>query len=881
LANGKVDTTVPTIAVTSSVSSLKASETATITFTLSESSTNFISTDVSATGGTLSSFSGSGTTYTATFTPEANSTTAGVVSVASSAFTDAGGNANADGSSKTFTVDTVRPEIAITTNKTSLNVGSTATLTFTLTESSSNFVEADVTLSSGTLSAFSGSGTSYTATYTPATNSTADAVVSVASSKFTDTAGNNNSDGSDANNSRTFTVDTVAPTIILSPDKTALKLGSTALINITLSETSTDFVVGDLTVTGGTLGTFNGSGKNYSVVFTPTSANGTVSVASNKFTDPSGNNNTDGSDTDNAIAFTYDSVTPTISLSSNKSSIMKAGDTATITFTLSENSTDFVATDLTVDGGTLTNFTGSDNSYTATFTPNSATGSVSVASDKFSDAAGNLNADGANANNTVSFTFDGTAPTLLSASFINSQIDLTYDSAISSTLPNLSAFVVKFNNTAITVNSRVLSTDSKTITLNFDNPEEVYKGLVAAVTVPAVQDAAGNSSTASTVNTNAGSPPTGAVTIAGTAAQGAELTVSDNIGDADNIDGAISYLWYKNDVATSVTGNTYTTLTQANVGDVFRVKATYKDGLGNNEVVWSSSTAATRNVNDAPTGSLTVTTSSAGMKEDSTLTAVTSAIRDEDYTNSTPTGFSYQWLMNNVVISGATNSTFLLTQTHVGNVITARVSYTDKYGNTDTVTSEYVETNTVANVEDAYTGDISIGGASSNGVKVGDVLQVSSTLADEDGIPTTGTGVLSYQWKADGVAITGATGTAYTVTTDSIGKLMSVTASFTDLNGTGVTNVITKALPTKVVGLNSTGTGAVTFSATQPKEGETVSAITTTMADADGLGVISLQWKSNGVALTGQTAETLTLTQDMVGKTITVVASYLDGQGFC
>ena len=92
--------------------------------------------------------------------------------------------------------------------------------------------------------------------------------------------------------------------------------------------------------------------------------------------------------------------------------------------------------------------------------------------------------------------------------------------------------------------------------------------------------------------------------------------------------------------------------------------------------------------------------------------------------------------------------------------------------------------------------------------------------------------------------------------------------------------MVSKALSAKVLGLNSAGSGAVTFSATQPKEGETVTAITTTMADADGLGVISLQWKANGAALSGKTADTLTLTEDMVGQTITVVASYVDGQGF-
>jgi subtilisin family serine protease/subtilisin-like proprotein convertase family protein len=105
------DTVAPTIALSASKASLIAGETAILTFTLSEASTTFTASDVTVTGGTLSNFVGSGTTYTALFTPTANSTTSGVVRVASGVFTDAAGNANADGSDAnntvTMTVDTM------------------------------------------------------------------------------------------------------------------------------------------------------------------------------------------------------------------------------------------------------------------------------------------------------------------------------------------------------------------------------------------------------------------------------------------------------------------------------------------------------------------------------------------------------------------------------------------------------------------------------------------------------------------------------------------------------------------------------------------------------------------------------------------------------
>ena len=91
---------------------------------------------------------------------------------------------------------------------------------------------------------------------------------------------------------------------------------------------------------------------------------------------------------------------------------MKAGETATITFTLSEVSTDFAVGDVTATGGALSGFalkSGETKVYTATFTPTTSSttaGAISVANSKFTDAAGNNNADGSDADNSVSITVD-------------------------------------------------------------------------------------------------------------------------------------------------------------------------------------------------------------------------------------------------------------------------------------------------------------------------------------------------------------------------------------------------------------------------------------------------------------------------------------------
>jgi len=130
-------------------------------------------------------------------------------------------------------LDLIPPTIASSVSKTILIAGDTATLTFTLSEASTNFIAADVTVAGGTLSNFTGNGAIYTATFTPTASSTAQGVVSIASGVFTDAAGNANADGSDANNTVTFAVDTRVPTYALSTASNSVNEGSTATFTLT------------------------------------------------------------------------------------------------------------------------------------------------------------------------------------------------------------------------------------------------------------------------------------------------------------------------------------------------------------------------------------------------------------------------------------------------------------------------------------------------------------------------------------------------------------------------------------------------------------------------------------------------------------------------
>ena len=79
----------------------------------------------------------------------------------------------------------------------------------------------------------------------------------------------------------------------------------------------------------------------------------------------------------------------------------------------------------------------------------------------------------------------------------------------------------------------------------------------------------------------------------------------------------------------------------------------------------------------------------------------------------------------------------------------------------------------------APTGSVTISGNASHRHS----LSATNTLADVDGIPGSGPGAISYQWRANGAPISGATGSTFSLTPAQIGKVITVTASYTDLGG--------------------------------------------------------------------------------------------------
>ena len=281
----------------------------------------------------------------------------GDMDVVSSAFTagDIAWYEFADNTAPTITVTAHNGNNAVFDGS-STNDGTLA-ITFTSSEITNNFVAGDITLSGGSISDFSATGSYvYTATFTP-TSSGATTIV-VSANAFTDQATNNITAASQFN----WTYDGIVPTMTITASEgiNVVNDGDTTnngLINLifTSSEPTTNFVMGDIVVTGGTLSNFATSSSTvYFATFTPSSKGATtIDIPANKFTDAVENGNTAA----NQFNWTYDGDGPTMIITAASGSDA-IGDgsttndaTLTLTFTSSEATSNFSVGDVAISGG--------------------------------------------------------------------------------------------------------------------------------------------------------------------------------------------------------------------------------------------------------------------------------------------------------------------------------------------------------------------------------------------------------------------------------------------------------------------------------------------------------------------------------------------------
>ena len=112
-----------------------------------------------------------------------------------------------------------------------------------------------------------------------------------------------------------------------------------------------------------------------------------------------------------------------------------------------------------------------------------------------------------------------------------------------------------------------------------------------------------------------------------------------------------------------------------------------------------------------------------------------------------------------------------------------------------------------------------------------------------------------------------------------MGKAISVSVSFTDDAGNEetLTSAATEAVAARP---NSLATGAPTISGTA-QVGETLTANTSGVADADGLSSVEYeyQWLADDAEIAGATGSTYTLTDSEESKTVKVQVSFTDDAG--
>ncbi|MEG4037710.1 Ig-like domain-containing protein, partial [Microcoleus sp. S36b_A4] len=664
------DITAPTVALTST-SPTTTNAAFDVTATFSESVTGFTDTDVTVANGTVSGFTGSGTTYTFTVTPTATGNV--TVDIPAATAIDTVGNNNIAAPQLVRTADITAPTVALTsTSPTTTNAAFDVTATFS--ESVTGFIATDVNLTNSTISNFTGSGTTYTFTVTP--TATGNVTVDIPAATATDTVGNNNT----AATQLTRTADITAPTVTLtstSPTTT----NAPFLVTATFSESVTGFIASDVNLTNSTISNFTGSGTTYTFTVTPTATGAvTVDIPAATAIDTAGNNNTAAAQ----LTRTADITAPTVALTSASPTTTNAPFLVTATF--SESVTGFIASDVNLTNSTISNFTGSGTTYTFTVNP-TADGPVTVdiPAARATDTAGNNNT----AATQLVRTADATAPT----------VALTSASPTTTNAPFLvtatfSESVTGFIDTDVTVANGTVSgfTGSGTTYTFTVNP--TADGPVT-VDVPAARatDTAGNNNTAATqlVRTADATVPTVALTSASPTTTNAPFLVTATF--SESVTGFIDTdVTVANGTVSGFTGSgtTYTfTVNPTADGpvtvDVPAARAT--DTAGNNNTA-ATQLARTADVT-APTVALTSaspTTTNAPFLVTATFSeSVTGFIAsDVTLTNSTISNFT----------GSGTTYTFTVTPTATGAVTVDIPAATaiDTAGNNNTAAAQLTRT---------------------------------------------------------------------------------------------------------------------------------------------------------------------------------------------
>ncbi|MFT4101552.1 MAG: Ig-like domain-containing protein [Burkholderiaceae bacterium] len=319
--------------------------------------------------------------------------------------------------------------------------------------------------------------------------------------------------------SRPVIVAAVNPGVLISNDSGGTT-NKPVTFTFTFSEPVNGFSAEDITVRGGTAGTFTQvDGTHYTLVVTPPAnvATGTlsVSVAAGAATNEIGNPTL----ASNVQTVTIDTAAPTLTISDNVSGT--ANGSVVFTFTFDEPVTGFTSGDISVVNGSKGAFTPASDgrSYTLEVTPTANSSgmiTLNVTANAYSDAAGNTNTSATS----HSQPFDTQPPTLAISHEASASTPGAYVFTFTFSEP-VSGF--ELSDIGVSGGSAgALNADSSTVYLLTVTPASDASGTIS-VSVPtgAAFDAAGNTHAAESdsVAFNNVTPPTLAISddVSGTA----------------------------------------------------------------------------------------------------------------------------------------------------------------------------------------------------------------------------------------------------------------------------------------------------------------------------------------------------------------------------
>jgi|GEM_PF-1746311 len=215
---------------------------------------------------------------------------------------------------------------------------------------------------------------------------------------------------------------------------------------------------------------------------------------------------------------------------------------------------------------------------------------------------------------------------------------------------------------------------------------------------------------------------------------------------------------------------------------------------------------------------------------------------------------SYQWFRGDTAIAGATGKSYTLTSADDGQRIRVEVT-----GSRPAFTP--------ATVSSGLTGTITKPFATAPTPKITGTLKVGRTLAASAGAWSPTPATLTYQWKANGKAIAGATKRTHVVTSANVGTRLTVTVT---ASAAGYTTTARTSAKTATVVRPFTKAPTPRISGTA-QVGKKLTAVAGTWSPKPTK--LAYQWKADGKTIKGATKSTYVIASSLAGKRITVTVT--------